>query len=63
LCDDVIDLLMKKLELSIPDFILRRKFAIEKKEIQKNKQLQELLVVKGLDFDDNPFSLFKEVCV
>lgn len=52
--DDVMKLLMQKLELSIPQFTVKRRVAIELKNDNK-------LSIRGIDSNNAPFQLFTKV--
>jgi len=62
LCDTVIERLMKKLELDIPAFKLVRRLHLQKLEEEK-KSPDPKILVKGVDSDGCPFSLFTQVDV
>lgn len=53
LCDVVIERLMKKLNIEIPKYLLKRYFKLKK---QENKVL-----IQGIDADESPYSIFKEI--
>jgi hypothetical protein len=50
-------MLMKKLNLEIPTFILHRRLVIEVSEHKKS----HLIKIEGLDVDNTPASIFKGV--
>ena len=55
LCDVVVDSLMKKLNIDIPDFILTRRLGI--------RQSKGEIIARGLDVDGSPFTLFKKIVI
>lgn len=52
MCDDVMKMVMKKLNLDIPDFILERRVLIERTS-------ENTLLVSGEDSDESPYDFFK----
>ena len=56
LCDDVMVRLMKKLDIPIQNFNLKRRIGITR---IKNKEIS--LRFRGLDIDDCPYTLFKSI--
>jgi len=60
LIDDVMIRLMKKLELEIPSFILKRRVMIKKIKDENNK---EGLFIRGIDDFGTPYQLFKRMKV
>ena len=59
LADDVIERLMKKLKLGIPEFRIDRWVKVQIEENKKEKQ--ETLHVSGIDKSGGPFDLFRYV--
>ena len=55
LCDVVIEALMKKLNIEIPEFILTRRLGI--------RQSKGKIIARGLDVDRSPFTLFKKIVI
>lgn len=56
--DDVIELLMKKLNIPIPQFKLDRWMKVE---LEESKSGKETLHVYGVDKSGGPYDLFKSV--
>jgi hypothetical protein len=54
-CDDFMKLVMQKLNIAIPSFILRRRLAIDFNKSQ--------FVVRAVDFDNTPASIFPAIMV
>lgn len=52
MCDDVIRMVMKKLHLNIPEFILERRIVVTKKDKGE-------VTVCGEDSDESPYEIFK----
>lgn len=52
--DDVMKLLMEKLELKIPEFTVKRRVAVQLKNDNK-------LSIRGIDSNNAPFQLFTKV--
>jgi len=64
--DDVIVKLMKKLNISIPEFTLKRRIVIskvDKDHRDQNKTVKPTLFLRGVDEGGAPYSLFKNVSV
>eukprot|EP01016_Furgasonia_blochmanni_P015296 TRINITY_DN182_c0_g2_i1.p2 TRINITY_DN182_c0_g2~~TRINITY_DN182_c0_g2_i1.p2 ORF type:complete len:165 (-),score=23.65 TRINITY_DN182_c0_g2_i1:60-554(-) len=61
--DDVIVLLMQKLGLEIPKFVLKRYFGVSKHEIKdaKGKKTDDMLLFRGLDSNGDPYTLFPKI--
>jgi len=57
-CDDVMELLMKKLDLQIPEFRLIRKVRIK---VEDGVNHFKTLTVRGVDCEGRPYSLFTKV--
>ncbi len=55
LCDVVVESLMKKLNIEIPDFVLTRRLGI--------RQNKGEIIARGLDVDGSPFTLFKKIVI
>lgn len=60
MCDDVMKLLMSKLELVVPPFKLKRRVKIVLASEDKPKSKQ-VLHVEGIDSDGTPYTLFTKV--
>ena len=58
--DDVIDLLMEKLNIPIPQFKLNRWMKVE---LEESKSGKETLHVYGIDKSGGPYDLFKSVFI
>ena len=63
--DTVMEKLMQKLRMTIPDFLLTRRIGVErvKVEFKTKKEKKEGLLIRGLDVDGLPYSLFQKVVV
>lgn len=63
--DDVMRLVISKLNLQIPEFRLRRNLSVTQKSkpLDKEGQIKVDLEVAGMDADETPFSLFRKVAV
>lgn len=56
MCDDVMNMVMKKLHLNIPEFILERRIVATKSEKGE-------ISVCGEDADGSPYEIFKQVAL
>ena len=57
-CDDIMKLLMKKLNLEIPPFKVQKWMKVDIEELKNGK---EKLNVRGIDRDGGPYELFNSV--
>jgi hypothetical protein len=57
-CDDMMELLMKKLNMAIPQFKLRRWLKVNLKDLGQGN---EKVSVCGIDRNGGPFDLFKSI--
>ena len=57
-CDDMIELLMKKLNMAIPQFKLQRWLKVKLDDIGQGK---DKMTVSGIDRNGGPFELFKSI--
>ena len=58
-CDDVLRLVMQKLQLEIPEWRLKRRFQLERVPTAEGTNL----FIRGCDASLNPYSLFTKVIV
>jgi len=64
--DDVLIRLMKKLNLEIPEFTLKRRIVIskiDKDQSDPSKKVSPTLFLRGVDQSGAPYTLFKKVVV
>lgn len=54
MCDDVMKMVMKKLVLPIPEFVLERRIVLFKPE-------KGIITINGEDSDGSPYEIFKQV--
>ena len=57
-CDDVIQLLMQKLNMAIPQFKLQKWLRVKLQDLDQGK---DKMTVAGVDRDGGPFELFKSI--
>lgn len=57
-CDDMIELLMKKLNMAIPQFKLQRWLKVKLDDMGQGK---DKMTVSGIDRNGGPFELFKSI--
>lgn len=69
-CDVFMEMVMNRLQIKIPKFILTRRVIIELADNKKKanskdsilpKKKQESIIIRGVDADGSPYSLFKKV--